>query len=51
MSKNFCGAVVDSAESVQCQIVPCPGVYLFSWSMLLLLLLSRVSHVRVCATP
>ena len=33
MSRNFSGAVVDSVGSVQCQIVPFPGLYLFSRSI------------------
>ena len=33
MSRNFSGAVVDSAGSVQCQIVPCSSLYFFSSSI------------------
>ena len=48
---EFSGAVVGSVGSVQLQTVPCSSLYLFSRSMLLLLLVSRFSHVRLCATP
>ena len=33
ISRNFSGAVVGSVWSVQCQIVPCPSLYLFSSSI------------------
>ena len=32
-SRNFSGAVVGSMGSVQCQRVPCCGLYLFSRSI------------------
>ena len=33
ISRNFSGAVVGSAGSVQCLTVPCSGLYLFSKSI------------------
>ena len=44
MFRNFSGFVVGSVGSVQFQIVHCSSLYLFSRSMLLLLL-SRFSRV------